>query len=506
MSDKWKRIIISFAGIYVELIIAAASTWIWWYTPHWPFINNLALCLMVLCSISTFIFNANPLMRFDGYYILADWLEVPNLRERSSRYLSDRFQETCLGIEVTPEKYMAPWRRWFFIIYTIASTIYRWVLTVTILFFMAKWLKPYKLETLSILLALMALASQFGWPLFRLIRNTRKRGRLPDMKPKRVMITCTIGAALVGSFFFLPLPLNRVRETGLVEVQENSIAHVYVGEPGGFLMVQYVQDGDWVAKGKDLATFSNPQQEAKVAQLNHEVDLQKTKQTMLEAQLKQVKDSDKETQGRFKSDLANVRGKLKGTTEERDRESKMLEDLKVLRAPRDGMVMGAPTKEKQFRYWDKSEAERICSIGDPMKLRLLVPLSPPQYREVKENLNEKQIQNPNEQASLDVSILLANRSDKIYRGRITFLPDSHDTNVPVGLTSKGGGPLATKGSANPNVYEPVAQTYLVQVEVLDPDGSITPGTLGTVKIHLRWRSAAWWCGQKIATALDWGIW
>ena len=248
MTDKWKRIIISFAGIYVELIIAAFSTWVWWYTPHWPFVNNVALCLMVLCSISTFMFNANPLMRFDGYYILADWMEVPNLRERSGRYLNDRFQETCLGIEVTPERYMAAWRRWFFVIYTIASTVYRWVLTVTILFFLAKWLKPYKLETLSILLAIAAMASQFGWPLYRLIRNIRKRGRMPDMKRNRVIITCTVGAGLLGAFFFLPLPLNRVRETGLVQLQENAIAHVYVGEPGGYLMVQYIQDGDWVAR------------------------------------------------------------------------------------------------------------------------------------------------------------------------------------------------------------------------------------------------------------------
>src|SRR5262245_53020612 len=59
LASKWKRIIISFAGIYVELIIAAIATWVWWYTPGRPFINNLALCLMTLCSVSTFIFNAN---------------------------------------------------------------------------------------------------------------------------------------------------------------------------------------------------------------------------------------------------------------------------------------------------------------------------------------------------------------------------------------------------------------------------------------------------------------
>ena len=107
LPNKWHRIIISSAGIYVELIIAAIATFIWWNTPTQPFIHNLSLSLMVVCSVSTVVFNANPLMRYDGYYVLADWLEIPNLRERSNRFVSNLFLEHCLGIEVQPEEYMA---------------------------------------------------------------------------------------------------------------------------------------------------------------------------------------------------------------------------------------------------------------------------------------------------------------------------------------------------------------------------------------------------------------
>src|SRR6266487_4646078 len=70
LADKWKRIIISFAGIYVELIIAAAATFVWWSTDNGTFTNNLSLSLIIVCSVSTVLFNANPLMRYDGYYIL----------------------------------------------------------------------------------------------------------------------------------------------------------------------------------------------------------------------------------------------------------------------------------------------------------------------------------------------------------------------------------------------------------------------------------------------------
>jgi len=74
LPSKWRRIIISFAGIYVELIIAALSTFVWWNTKSGEFWHEMCMSLMVVCSVSTVLFNANPLMRFDGYYVLADWL------------------------------------------------------------------------------------------------------------------------------------------------------------------------------------------------------------------------------------------------------------------------------------------------------------------------------------------------------------------------------------------------------------------------------------------------
>src|SRR5437763_1873814 len=125
------------------------ATWVWWYTPGRPFINNLSLCLMTLCSVSTFVFNANPLMRFDGYYIMADWLEIPNLRDRCNKYLKNLFCEHCLGMEVPPEQYMALNRRILFFVYAVASYVYRWVLTFSIIYTIPNFLTPYKLGSLT---------------------------------------------------------------------------------------------------------------------------------------------------------------------------------------------------------------------------------------------------------------------------------------------------------------------------------------------------------------------
>src|SRR5439155_20551930 len=98
------------------------------------------------CSLTTVVFNANPLLRYDGYYVMAEWLEIPNLSERSTRFLTNLVLEHCLGVEVQPEGYMALTRRMLFVFYAIASYVYKWVVTFGIIWFFSSFLKPYKLD------------------------------------------------------------------------------------------------------------------------------------------------------------------------------------------------------------------------------------------------------------------------------------------------------------------------------------------------------------------------
>ena len=84
MPDRNKRILISAAGIYVELVLASLATLLWAVVQPGALQQEL-WNIMVIASVSTLIFNANPLMRFDGYYIMTDWIEVPNLSTQVAR-------------------------------------------------------------------------------------------------------------------------------------------------------------------------------------------------------------------------------------------------------------------------------------------------------------------------------------------------------------------------------------------------------------------------------------
>jgi hypothetical protein len=74
LPSKWHRLCVNGAGIYAEIVIASIATILWWNTPTQPFLNNLSICLIVICSVSTVLFNACPLIHFDGFYIVCEWL------------------------------------------------------------------------------------------------------------------------------------------------------------------------------------------------------------------------------------------------------------------------------------------------------------------------------------------------------------------------------------------------------------------------------------------------
>jgi putative peptide zinc metalloprotease protein len=498
LADKWKRIIISFAGIYVELMIAAAATFVWWYTPEYPVANNIALCVMVLCSVSTVVFNANPLMKFDGYYILADWLEVPNLREKANKYVNNIFLTKCLGVEVPPEPYMAPWRRGLFVLYSAGSWVYRWVVMFGILWMLSDFLGP-KLKILSQILAMVCLASIFVWPSYRVIKNIRQRGRLPDMKATRVYTTLVVVGGLLVACFLVPLPVSRVRETGLIVIDYNSVEAVALEEPGRLLVTE-VKPGELVRKGQVLGRFRS-----------EELELEIDKQTKKRDGLRMMVRTHEESVGRARTEgnesavkqftfqADNARQGAAAADDQLRLLNARRDAIRELRAPRDGMVVAAPPPGDRNKLFDRgfAEADPIFSIGDPSRLLLRVPVSPPDYRLIKDDLAAS--------GELDASIYVKGRSDREFKGKVRRVPEQNAETVPVQLTQRGGGPLAVKPGGDPNVLQPLAQAYIVDVEILDPDGAVDPGQLAVVKIHTKWRSAAWWVGRTIANALDLGL-
>jgi putative peptide zinc metalloprotease protein len=498
LPNKWHRIIIGAAGIYVELMIAAFATFVWWNTPSQPFVNNLSLSLMVVCSVSTVVFNGNPLMRYDGYYVLADWLEIPNLRDRANRYISSCFQEYCLGIEVQPEPYMELGRKVLFLTFAVVSYIYRWVITFFILQFMATFLAPYRLEIVSNILALAALASMIGWPIYRLGKNLVRRGRLPDMKSGRVVLTAIAAALIVLGFFTIPLPVTRIREHGLVQFHPEYISQVFV-TTNAILRKVHVREGEFVVKGRVLADFENLDLDKE--KIESEAVITTKREIIRLYTEKRNETQDQKEKAKLTQQILTTQGELNMAAQKLQAIERELKQL-VLYAPRDGVVLGLPEVDEIGRAWEAGQDAPFCSVGDRSKLRVLIPVHPSNMEILRENFVKF-----GEQKPIPATIRIQGRVSNTWKGRVWKheMPKSDASEIPLLLSSKGGGHIAVRPPTANQKLIPQEQIYLVPVDFEDPDEAVCTSSMAQVKIHCEYRSAAWWTWRTISSIFDLGL-
>ena len=252
LPNRWHRAAIGAAGMYVEVVLASICTFIWWFTEPGP-LNYTALNVMFISSVSTVMFNANPLLRYDGYYILSDILEIPNLRQKASTILNRKLGKWCLGLEEPEDPFLPKRKQWLFATYTVASAIYRWVVVLSILYFLNKVFEPYRLKIIGQIIAMGALYGLLIQPLVKVYKFFKVPGRLGKVKRLRMYGTIAILVAAAAAICFIPFP-SRVHAP--LEVQARQAASVYV-EIDGILDKVLVKPGDQVTEGQVLAELRN---------------------------------------------------------------------------------------------------------------------------------------------------------------------------------------------------------------------------------------------------------
>jgi len=168
LKSKWQRAFIAAAGMYVELILAAIAVFVWWFS-HPGMVNQVALNVIFVCSISTLVFNANPLLRYDGYYILSDLLEIPNLRAKATKVLQNYFGSLCLGLEQIDDPFLPQRHQWRFALYSVAAAAYRWFITFSIFWLVYRIFEPYGFKILGQMIAMMAIWGLVGMPVVQFL-------------------------------------------------------------------------------------------------------------------------------------------------------------------------------------------------------------------------------------------------------------------------------------------------------------------------------------------------
>ena len=132
--------------------------------------------------MSTIVFNANPLLRYDGYYILADLVEIPNLRQKATTILSRKLGEWCLGMEPPEDPFLPQRNQLFFALYSVAAAAYRWVVAFSICWFLYRLFQSYHLKIVGQIVVLVSLWGLFVMPLYQLGKFFYVPGRIEQVK------------------------------------------------------------------------------------------------------------------------------------------------------------------------------------------------------------------------------------------------------------------------------------------------------------------------------------
>jgi putative peptide zinc metalloprotease protein len=239
---KWQRAIVGMSGVMAELAAASVAAIVWAQTSTGT-THIIAYNVIFVASVSTLLFNGNPLLRFDAYYVLSDILEIPNLAQRSKNYIYYLIKRYTWGLKKVHNPAFSVGERLWFVVYGIASTAYRIFISIRILLFLNNRLP----EGLFILVPLFALAAIVGWlvvPLGKFIRYLATGPELPRNRSRAVISTIgglALGAVLLG----LVRRPDHYRIEGIVEPRQFAFVHAETdGFVTGFLPSQSVVSPD----------------------------------------------------------------------------------------------------------------------------------------------------------------------------------------------------------------------------------------------------------------------
>ena len=470
MTDRKHRILVSAAGIYVELIFAAFAVFLWAIVqPGW--LHNFLFNIIIIASVSTILFNANPLMRFDGYYILTDLLEVPNLQAKSRALIGHQLKNLLFG-RGTADPVLArmplPRKRfWLFYTYAILSWVYGYWVIYQLIVFMRPHLEPLGLEGLADWFAALALTSWVLLPIVGFFKGMQltakdweKHGRL-----RRLSLILSVLVGIFGAACFLPAELT-IKRVGAVELADPEQVRPQVP---GFVLEVYVKEGDRVEPGQPLAKLSNRELLQNFVEVENRV---KVSEQMVQAALGMGKPAEQ-------IQAENLRAIHEAKRIEAERDVAHL----TLRATTRGVVL---TRELHLKRGALIKAnELFCAIAPLDPMRIKVALSEKQVRYVKkgQRVRLKATAHP------DVEF-----EGTVVENPVMFFGDE----IPAAFSARRAGDVPVYVDERGKEHA-VERTFEAVVDVKNPKGLLRPGMTGRGKIYAGTRR---WGEMVLQTLLD----
>jgi putative peptide zinc metalloprotease protein len=252
--SKYERAVVGAAGMMIELMLAAIAFFVWMLAEPGT-VRAVAFNVMLIAGVSTLLFNGNPLLRYDAYYILSDLIEIPNLATRSMRYLGFLFERHLFGAREIEEPEGTPGEKAWFVFYGIGSFLYRIVVVVAIILFIAG-----EFFVIGVVLAIWAVIAMAVVPVSKTVHHLATSPRLARHR-RRVAGVCFGALAVTVAFvLWVPVPF-RTQTEGVIWLPEQQMVRA---RANGFLTRYLVEPGSRVQPDDALIESIDPVLDAEI--------------------------------------------------------------------------------------------------------------------------------------------------------------------------------------------------------------------------------------------------
>lgn len=412
------------AGIIVELLLAAIALMVWVNVEH-GIVHAIAYNVILIGSVSTLFFNGNPLLRFDGYYFLSDAIEVPNLSSRSNNYLGYLIQRYGFGIRNAKSPANTSGERFWMFSYGLASFFYRMFIVAVIALFVAE-----KFFIVGVLLAIWALTTMIGVPLFKRIKFLFASPSVNGHRVRAIALSISFVASLLAFIFLAPFPYA-TRAEGVVWPQEDSLVRAGTD---GFCREILVKSNQRIRKGDPIMISEDPL-------LESEKRIMEARLQELEARYLSLRYTDRSKAQIQKEEIISVK---KGLSRIQELESRL-----TIRSQTEGRLILPRSEDMKDRYLHKGELLGYV-IDFPLNtVRVVVPQG--NIGLVKEK-------------TVKVEVRLAENIGKISEAKVLReVPAATEKLPSVALGFAGGGevPVDPRDEAGTKAFDTVFQLDLV---------------------------------------------
>ncbi len=383
VSDSWlqqdrrKRMLVSAAGIGTELLLAAVCA-VLWSLSRAGILHSFLLNVMVLSSLNTLLINGNPLLRYDGYYVLSDWLNIPNLAAESRAAALAFFDKIVLGAPRHLTGLRITLYQAAMTAFGTASLVYRILMVTALLWIVHQTLKPWHLQFVTGLL-IVSTATGFVIGAVRGVRSRIQEVSVSQDRRRRATVGFAVLALALTLLFTVPLPYS---VKAPFTMSPGVSIPVFVLEEGG--IQPHVSVGGSVQAGDVIAVLENSELESTVARAEGELRLAQARATALSTQ----RSSSTEAANALPSALKAVQSRESRLAALRSKQN----DLTII-SPAAGTVFpprnrpqppaqrgldsawfGQPLSTQNRSAWMASQT-LLCWIGQPDDLRVFCLLT-----------------------------------------------------------------------------------------------------------------------------------